>query len=364
MVSDDGGAKQMTEEMNPYLARRMAKIAENEKRLRDLGLLSHVVSGESKSRRITASPVSHQQPTNRTRSFSSVARPVRRSKRLRKESSSSNSSHQDMRSTSAEKFTEAAETTQGESTNAQENDNRAIKPSGCSPISKTFKDSIDSVVSVQPNSARAIEIDVNRLLFGIDPTTASGDGMLGKQLSKSGKAFVMEESARLAARSGCEEPSSISFNKYSGVQEWKNDVLFLWVNLNAPPQQCDVVVVNEFPHSGRQITWFGGSRMHDQSPVIQRLIRVGNRDHTQSWDDNGITASFGIVLWCRRFVQSKKNFSPYVCLGRLSYSSHEPGSRPLSFVWNLVDYEKLVDHPDTNIRASFHEIVKAASSNT
>jgi hypothetical protein len=57
-----------------------------------------------------------------------------------------------------------------------------------------------------------------------------------------GKAFVMEESAQLCSH----HSGNISFNKYSGVQEWKN-ALFLWVNLGNGGD-----VVNEFLDSGRK----------------------------------------------------------------------------------------------------------------
>lgn len=215
-------------------------------------------------------------------------------------------------------------------------------------------------LSPPPNAARAIAIDVNRLLF--DDLGDSDCGLLGKQLSHTGKAFVMQESVRLAAtnddrcKGGLLSSSTISFNKYAGVQEWCNDVLFLWVNLGAP--QCDVV--NEFVvhDEGCEFTWYGGSRMNDHTSVIQRLIRVGKSTFPNKKDDHNFSpsSSCGIILWCRNYIVGEKRFSPYTCLGRLSYSSHEPGSLPLFFTWNLVDYQHLEQHMDPKARV---EIINA-----
>jgi hypothetical protein len=154
----------------------------------------------------------------------------------------------------------------------------------------------------------------------------------------------MEESARRAAE--LYEGGPISFNKYSGVQEWGNDVLFLWVNLGAPASD----VVNDFLDNGRQVTWFGGSRMHDDTKVIQRLVQVGTKTDSS-------TSSSGIVLWCRQYNRSARGFGPYFCMGRLSYASHVPGYRPLAFVWSLLDYDRLRNHPDRQVREDFASMI-------
>lgn len=92
--------------------------------------------------------------------------------------------------------------------------------------------------------------------------------------------------------------------------------------------------------------------MHDETKVIRRLLRVGRAV------GNGQNDSSGLVLWCRRYDTEKKGFTPYVCLGRLSYHSHEAGSRPLKFVWNLVDYDGLANHEDENSRSTFQEFLE------
>ncbi|KAL7556783.1 hypothetical protein ACA910_005224 [Epithemia clementina (nom. ined.)] len=354
--------------MNPYLARREAKIAENEQRLRDLGLLPQLGANKAKPDKTTQSSSPSSVPAESTviaatktlPSGSPVIVPVRRSKRLRIDHPSSlNRSNQQTEDTNYEErpMLHRRKANQKKDCHVHNDHDKPVSSTSSSKEKQNH-----SNIPIPPNSARAIDIDVNCLLFGPDNTKDSG--LLGKQLSSPGKAFVMQESVRLAAigvnTAKPESPATvISFNKYSGVQEWKNGVLFLWVNLNAP--QCDVK--NEFPgNNGSQITWYGGSRMHDQSPVIQRLIQKGKHSHAtieESPGDHG--ESFGIVLWCRRYMASKKCFTPYTCLGRLSYSSHEPGSRPLSFLFNLVDHQNLLQHPDSNVRQSFLEIVNATA---
>ena len=341
---------------NPYLQRRAAKIAENEKRLRELGLLStRKVTTTSLAVALTA-PLSN----SRTRALDNPSpAPIRRSKRLRHNNPVSLPD-------------DAKDTVQ-----------KNHPPRKRQPVPNTAQSAPKisrptTSVPVPANSARAIDIDVHRLLFGTsgDKGEPNDTGLLGKQLANIGKAFVMQESVRLAGvgkewEEKDASPNMISFNKYSGVQEWRNNVLFLWVNLNAP--QCEVN--NEFPENGTQITWYGGSRMHDESPVIQKLIEVAKQQQTQhssgeqgnsQGDPNDAAStpssnslySGGILLWCRRYVASLKGFTPYTCLGRLSYQSHEPYSRPLAFVFNLVDYPLLMDHPDPKAQALFQEMIR------
>lgn len=95
--------------------------------------------------------------------------------------------------------------------------------------------------------------------------------------------------------------------------------------------------------------------MHDETNVIRRLLRVG-----KSVANGKNDSSNGLVLWVRSYDTSKKAHTPYVCLGRLSYHSHEPGSQPLKFVWNLVDYDGLVNHKDVQVREMFADMLNAA----
>ena len=187
------------------------------------------------------------------------------------------------------------------------------------------------------NSVRSISLDVAHLVID------SEKGVLGRMQEHTGKEFIIntafdrsaseDDKARLNGR-------KLSFNKYCGVQEWAN-CIFLWVNLGNADSP------NEFLDGGRQITWFGGSRMHDESPVVEKLIRYGKDAASRD----------KIILWCRMYQTETKKFSPYACLGRLGYQSHVPRSQPLSFVWNLLDHDQLTNHSKKDVYNLFQSFV-------
>ena len=67
--------------------------------------------------------------------------------------------------------------------------------------------------------------------------------------------------------------------------------------------------------------------MYDEgSPVVQRLLEGA---------DEGAKSAAHVLLFCRLPGE------PYVCCGRLGYVSHNPGRRPIKFVWALRDFERL-----------------------
>ena len=112
--------------------------------------------------------------------------------------------------------------------------------------------------------------------------------------------------------------SSVSFNKYCGALEWQNAV-FLWVNV----QEGDhAEYANKLYDGGRRFSWFGGSKMDEGTPVVQRLL--GRRR-----DD--------FILLFVRFEKES-----YVCLGRLEVFSSDVSRRPVQIIWNLIDFEKVV----------------------
>lgn len=95
--------------------------------------------------------------------------------------------------------------------------------------------------------------------------------------------------------------------------------------------------------------------MHEGSRVILRLLSVGKRANEGMLPD-----SDGIVLWCRLYDSEAKQFRPYVCLGRVGYHSHVPGTRPVQFVWNLLDFEKMAKGGGGNDKicpSKFDEII-------
>jgi hypothetical protein len=325
---DDFNDKHTASTGNAYLALREANIARNEARLRELGLIKeqHVSAPPAKKSRIST------RNTAATTTDAAVATsPPRRSGRLKQQPPEHPPLEEDP--TIQEDRPTIRKKKRTKSNNNHDQSNQKPAPQ----------------VPPKANSVRAISIDVKRLVLG----TADTQGVLGIPMEQTGKEFVVYEAFR---RSACDKiqqellGNRLSFNKYSGVQEWGSGVLFLWVNIGNNDS-----VVNDFINGGKQITWFGGSRMHDESPVILNLIRIGQQQAASQ--TSTLSASSGIVLWCRRYQSKTKKFGSYVCLGRLAYHSHLPSSSPLSFVWNLLDHDKLQNHPDKVAREGFQEMV-------
>mmetsp|Transcript_16563 Transcript_16563/g.25758 ORF Transcript_16563/g.25758 Transcript_16563/m.25758 type:complete len:341 (-) Transcript_16563:30-1052(-) len=191
------------------------------------------------------------------------------------------------------------------------------------------------------NSVRSINIDTKTLVLG-------EKGLLGQMMEYTGKEYVINESFALAAYPDDQKRlagSRLSFNKYCGVQEFKN-AIFLWINLGSK----DNPVVNDFLDNAQQVSWFGGSRMHDESPVIHKLLKMGKQNDDTGGSDKSHS---DIILWCRRYQTDTKKFTPYVCFGRLTYHSHIPQSHPLKFIWNLVDHDGMKNHSDMAVRERF-----------
>lgn len=272
---------------NAYEALREAKIARNQARLKELGLLHYKLPSDSPAPAAKAKrPLVKQ----------SLPTEVRRSKRVRKEPVLFTGLSDDFQ----EPLDVAGRESRGRNKPARKIDPTTLQALDLSRSlagsQQVTPDSVARVAtSTSGNSAKTMELNVDKLI----------DSLLGQTLASTGKAAVMEESARIACPTYT--GGAISFNKYSGVQDWASS-LFLWVNLGAP----DADVVNEFLDSGRAVTWFGGARMSDTTSVIQKLQRVGTSGHTRG----------SVILWCRRYQPERKTCDPYVCLGRLSVRTH------------------------------------------
>ena len=311
---------------NPYLALRAAKIARNNDKLQELGLLKP----PSKSGRRRQPPTENgpKRPTLNRRVERPQQQPTRRSTRNRQ---------------SPDEKDDALSPVAPESILPSRKRRLRTTDSPTETTGVRTKSTVAYVFAA--NSVRRIEISVSELV----------NKFLGRTMAKTGKACVIQTTLG---------GMDASFNKYSGVQEWGNDAIYLWVNLDNPGKND---VVNDFPQNGRQLTWFGGSRMHDDTPVIQKLVRVGRQSKMDATtaSANGVHATTkpahidggGIVLWCRHYNRDAKTYHPYTCLGRLSYESHVPGSQPLEFIWNLLDYDHLVQHEDREVRARFQDII-------
>ncbi len=145
---------------------------------------------------------------------------------------------------------------------------------------------------------------------------------LGKPLETYGKAAVM------SAGNGGSEPR---FNKYSGVCEWKNCV-FLWVNLGISSDYK-----NTFRADGRYVSWFGGSKMHEESDVIKRLVKTGTKIDDEKVFTGFLPADDTLLLFVRLPEEG------YACLGRLAHVSYTLDKHPVEFEWELLDYDRMKD---------------------
>lgn len=189
-----------------------------------------------------------------------------------------------------------------------------------------------------PDSCRALRIDRAEWR---DP------GLVGQKLHPSGglgpKAFVM---ASLKGRSSAGTLSTPRFSKYSGIQEWANAVvLFVNVSSKAGKRAYDNIFLDNF----ERMTWFAQKYHVEDTPVVQRLLRLTRDDAEEGGgeegeresgrEDNGAlaaappTAETGqrdpVLLFCRREGEA------YVFGGALKLDDFNPQARPLKFVWRL-----------------------------
>ena len=168
---------------------------------------------------------------------------------------------------------------------------------------------------------------------------------LGLEYGASGKAFVMQAISKSKA---CPK-----FSKYSGVVEWANAVV-LWVNIGG----CDYS--NDFANGGRSMMWYGGSRHKGDTPVIQRLVRVGQQSMAEAdkklkskketvkkqRDGGAGKMPEQVLLFCRTSIAAKlgkgSGMAPYVFCGRLGYISHRESKHPVRFEWSLLDFDHVI----------------------
>lgn len=310
----------VSEEDNPYLRMRAEKIARNQAKLASLGLLrpTRSATSSSPSARRPVKSKKRQAPPKKP----SV--PVRRSARHA-----------------------------GVEVNYKEWSGDTVRAAAVAASApKRAKTVTSSDDSHNASAADQVVIDEGALLAAkqsaasatTKPSTkntiihagATVRKYLGQELEYTGKVTVIDAAVEASVEaSGMSHTAggTLSFNKFSGILEWENDAMFLFVNINAP----NADVVNEFLDGGRKMTWFGGSRMHDGTTSIQNLIRIGRKARDgKLMDDNGI------ILWVRMHDPNIKGFTPYACLGRVAYEKHAPGTRPLEFVVKLLDYEELM----------------------
>ena len=353
---------------NDYLALRDAKIKRNKQRLQTLGLAipsalfsSSVNKSNSSS---PSSPFDNKDGKNKSKQAKAekakvqVSIPVpalRRSLRTKSSASITKPFSDDFTITTTDNInisnTNHNNDNQSKKRKLRENETSSkISPTDFNKIMSDKKN------DAKPGSTKATIIDITKVLYG----NFNFPIFIGQQLVSPNKASVIEH-----ANLVCRNDSGISFNRYSGVCEWGNDAMFLWVNIGDPN---DNGVKNEFFVSSSddnvmsnnggmhmKMTWYGGSKMKAESNTIKKLITIGTKAA-----NNELSPKDGIVLWCRLYNQGTRKFDPYTCLGRLSYHDHDPNAHPIKFVWNLMDYDIL---KRKNKKMSvFEQIVCASSS--
>ena len=318
-----GAASALAEEDNPYLRMRAEKIARNQAKLASLGLLRPTPSSATPSSSQTARRPAKSKKRQKLPKKPSV--PVRRSARhagveVNYKEWSGDTVRANAIAASAPK--RAKTVTSSDSKNNASTADHVVIDEGALLAAK------------QSAASSATKPSTKNTIIHAGATVRK---FLGQELECTGKATVIDAALEASAEaySGMFYTAAgpLSFNKFSGILEWQNDAMFLFVNINAPGAD----VVNEFLDGGRKMTWFGGSRMHDGTTSIQNLIRVGRRAR-----DGKLTEDNGIVLWVRLHDPKIKGFTPYINLGRVAYDTHAPGTRPLEFVLKLLDYDELM----------------------
>jgi hypothetical protein len=261
--------KEVQQVSSEYELLRLAKIARNMAKLRELGLLDDTMKPQGRSK-----------PRRRRRRGSEET--LRRSKRL-----------QMMLSRGSDKV------------DKEHSIPRAVSSSSSRP---------PLLHPVAAYHVQGIELDVKTLI----------DHFLGreKQDFLDNKAKVVSESARVAVQSSTtmsdenQRGMKISFNKYSSVLEWSGSTFFLWINF-----AVGVGPGVSFVGSGRRVHWFGGSMIDPKSPLtgkmILRLVAAGGKKGKGTRDVGSCVRGGNVVLWCRRYCADRNDLTPYACLGRL-----------------------------------------------
>ena len=305
---------------------REKKIARNKQRLESLGLSNSVNEIQASHKKTVSSRTSVE---SNEEVHQSIA--TRRSTRLKNTSTDDVVKDTDMQLT---------ETMKSKPTKKRRRTEIDAPQNGINTLSTLLPKPIVQS-EAKPGTTRATYVNTQSVVQG----NFDFPVFIGRRLAATGKAAVIEH-----ANFMCGNPPNISFNKYSGVCEFKNDCLFLWVNVNLPTADIknDFIVSN----GKAKMSWYGGSRMRPESPVIQKLISVGKRA-----SQGKLPEDCGIVLWYRLYNKDKRVFEPYACLGRLGYENHEPNSQPIKFTWNLLDYNILQHANEPNGFNYFKEVL-------
>ena len=148
---------------------------------------------------------------------------------------------------------------------------------------------------------------------------------VGRQLGGT-KALVVQHFAAFITSSQVKfetaQKPQISFNKMSGITEWKNGC-FIWLNLDDhTPYYNQFFKVQDQLH----FKWYGSPRHRADTPVILRLL----------------DPSTEVFLFCRLVCENYINYGRIICFA-VDLLSH-----PISIEWILKD-QPLLDHDHSKI---------------
>ncbi|KAM3571145.1 hypothetical protein VYU27_006822 [Nannochloropsis oceanica] len=205
-----------------------------------------------------------------------------------------------------------------------------------------------SRVSATPGSSRLRDADVQSMLREY----------LGKKVPHTGKQCVMDLLTPNAGTEGGEseggrEGGPVKFSKYAGVVEWRN-CMVLWVNVDGNDYE------NLWLEGGRKLTWFAGSRVKPETPVMVRLLAAGSaggrkdgsegengekekgkergKGGEESWTEvqkEDKERQEDVLLFCR------SQGGPYVCMGRVWHVWFDTRTHPIKVLWILRDWEEI-----------------------
>lgn len=128
-----------------------------------------------------------------------------------------------------------------------------------------------------------------------------------------------------------------SYNRISGVLEWDNAVI-VWVNIDD-----DSSYANVFADNGETLhfTWFGATRHHLESPIIQKMLKLSKEE--------------SCFLFCRF------KGGDYMCCGRIIFITSDEHNGRLRIIWLIADRNRMM--AKWNVGCSSHLFIKRESVN-
>ncbi|GMH87722.1 hypothetical protein TrVE_jg2809 [Triparma verrucosa] len=286
-------------QISPYEQLRLDKIARNHKRLASLGLASPILQS------VGAGAGAGKMSKKRSSTSRNKAVPregERKSKRIKGVKPATTISEGYAVVDSLDKHAAGVETTSPRKKKLQSRSNNGGDALDADVVSVPAKVASGGRVSVQDMS-----VDLNEVV----------KTSLNKQMPETGKYNVVD----LIASTSKTSYSEPVYNKYPGSLFFKNAAV-LFMNFD---RRGGGDYVNDFEKNGEFVNWYASVKVNVDSPTVANLKRFGK-----------VKGGHGGIIVFTRFMDGSKS-EPYVCLGRVSYVSHDSGSRPIKFKFKFTD---------------------------